>query len=177
MPIVTFWSNSEKTIGQTVAASVAATVMAMERNYKILLVSVDVNNDSIENCFGSQQSNKNIIKNIISTPKINLDIGTNGLIKMAKSKVLLNDDDKNNPNENKNHIKNRKSELLGNNLNLKNDNIDIILLNLNNEEESTQRKSNEKNEVLMEENEERSVNSSDLSSSSINENDGENKNN
>lgn len=85
MPIVTFWSNSEKTIGQTVAASVAATVMAMERNYKILLVSVDVNNDSIENCFGSQQSNKNIIKNIISTPKINLDTGTNGLIKMAKS--------------------------------------------------------------------------------------------
>ena len=61
MPIVTFWSNSEKTIGQTVSASVAATVMAMERNYKILLVSVDVNNNSIENCFGSQQSNKNII--------------------------------------------------------------------------------------------------------------------
>ena len=85
MAIVTFWSNSEKTIGQTVAAAVAATTMAMEHNYKVLLVSADVNNDSIEECFGSQQSNKKILKSIISTPQINLDNGINGLMKIARS--------------------------------------------------------------------------------------------
>ena len=39
MPIVTFWSNNEKTIGQTVSAAVVATVMAIEHNYKILLIT------------------------------------------------------------------------------------------------------------------------------------------
>ncbi len=85
MPIVTFWSNNEKTIGQTVAAASTATVMAMEHNYKVILISVDFNNKSIENCFGSQQSNKEIIKSLISTPQINLDTGTNGLLKVAQS--------------------------------------------------------------------------------------------
>lgn len=85
MSIVTFWSNSEKTIGQTVAASVAATTMAMEHNYKILLISADIHNDSIEGCFGAQQSNKKILKNIISTPQINLETGMSGLMKIAKS--------------------------------------------------------------------------------------------
>ncbi len=85
MPIVTFWSNSEKTIGQTVAASTVATVMAIEHNYKVLLISVDIDNDSMENCFGAQQSNKELIKTFVSGPQVNLDTGTNGLLKMARS--------------------------------------------------------------------------------------------
>lgn len=85
MPIITFWSNNEKAIGQTVAVSCAATVMAMDHNYKVLLVSADFNNDSIESCFGAQESNKELIKTLIKTPKINLDSGINGLLKMADS--------------------------------------------------------------------------------------------
>ena len=85
MPVVTFWSNSEKTIGQTVAASAAATAMAIERNYKVLLISVDFNNPSMENCFGAQQSNNEVLKSIIAKPKINLDTGISGLLKIAKS--------------------------------------------------------------------------------------------
>ena len=85
MPIVTFWSNNEKAIGQTVAAASTATVMAMEHNYKVILISVDFNNESMEKFFGSQQSNKELIKSLISTPQINLDTGTNGLLKVAQS--------------------------------------------------------------------------------------------
>ncbi len=85
MPIITFWSNSEKTIGQTVAAAVASTVMAMEHNYKTILISADFFNKSLENCFGSQQSNKEIIKSFISGPQVNLDTGINGLLKIAQS--------------------------------------------------------------------------------------------
>lgn len=91
MPIITFWSNNEKTIGQTVSASVAATVMAIEHNYKILLISADFNNDSIENCFGAQESNNELIKSLIRKPQINLGSGINGLLKLTDSNRVTPD--------------------------------------------------------------------------------------
>ena len=91
MSIITFWSNNEKTIGQTVAASVAAITMAMEHNYKVLLISADINNDSIEGCFGAQQSNSKILKNIVTTPQINMGSGISGLMKIAKSNRVTPD--------------------------------------------------------------------------------------
>lgn len=91
MPIITFWSNNEKAIGQTVSASVAATVMAMEHNYKILLISADYNNDTIENCFGAQESNKEILKSLIKKDQINLDSGISGLLKLADSNRVTPD--------------------------------------------------------------------------------------
>ena len=53
MPTLTFWSANEKAIGQTVSASLAATVMAIEHNYKVLLMSVDFNDEtiSITSCY------------------------------------------------------------------------------------------------------------------------------
>lgn len=91
MPIITFWSNSKKTIGQTVSASIAATVMAMEHNYKVLLISADINDTSIEDCFGSQESNKDIVNKLVSAPRINLDSGIKGLMKLADSKRVTPD--------------------------------------------------------------------------------------
>ena len=85
MPIVTFWSNNEKAIGQTVSAALTATVMAIECNYKILLISADYNNSKMENCFGAQETNKAIVKMLVNTPQVNLDSGINGLLKMADS--------------------------------------------------------------------------------------------
>lgn len=85
MPVVTFWSNSKKSIGQTVSASAVASAMAMEHNYKVLLICADMQDDTMEDCFGAQQSNKEILKTIISKPQMNLDTGTNGLLKMAQS--------------------------------------------------------------------------------------------
>lgn len=86
MPVITFWSNNKKAIGQTVSAAATATKMAMEHNYKILLVSVDFMDRTIENCFGAQQSNQAIVKSIFSSPKqVNFAAGVNGLIKMAQS--------------------------------------------------------------------------------------------
>lgn len=85
MPVITFWSNNEKAIGQTVSAAAAATVMAMEHNYKVLLMSADFNNETLENCFGAQESNKEIIKGLITKQQISLDSGIKGLLKMADS--------------------------------------------------------------------------------------------
>ena len=91
MPIITFWSKNEKAIGQTVSASIAATVMAMEHNYKVLLISADINDTSIEDCFGGQVSNKDIISKLVSAPKVNLDSGISGLMKLADSNRITPD--------------------------------------------------------------------------------------
>lgn len=85
MPVITFWSNSEKAIGQTVAASLAATVTAMEHNYKVLLISANFNDNVIEECFGAQESNREIVKSLVQKTQINLDSGINGLLKLADS--------------------------------------------------------------------------------------------
>lgn len=85
MPIITFWSNNEKTIGQTVAAALASTVMAIEQNYKILLISADINNDVMEGCFGALESNKEIVKTLVKKTQVNLESGVKGLIKLADS--------------------------------------------------------------------------------------------
>lgn len=65
MPIVTFWSNKEKTIGQTTTVAMVATVTAIEHNYKVLLISADFNDKIIEMSFGEQESNKDILKDIV----------------------------------------------------------------------------------------------------------------
>ena len=85
MPITTFWSNNKETIGQTVSAASMATEMAIEHNYRVLLISADFNNTTILDCFGAQESNKEILKGLIRKPQINLDSGINGLLKMASS--------------------------------------------------------------------------------------------
>lgn len=85
MPIVTFWSNNEKSIGQTVSTAVTATVTAIEHNYKVLLVSADFNDKMIEKCFGSQESNRDIVKGIVKKSQLNLDSGIKGLLKLADS--------------------------------------------------------------------------------------------
>lgn len=85
MPITTFWSNNQKAIGQTVAASITAITMAMNYNYKILLMSVDFEDEVLEMSFGAQESNKKILKDLGQTEQVNLDSGIEGLMKLANS--------------------------------------------------------------------------------------------
>lgn len=42
MAIITFWSNTKKETGQTMSIAAVATCMAIEHNYKILLVSTRI---------------------------------------------------------------------------------------------------------------------------------------
>lgn len=42
MAIITFWSKSKKETGQTMSAVAVATSMAIEHNYKILLISTRI---------------------------------------------------------------------------------------------------------------------------------------
>ena len=44
-----------------------------------MLICADMQDNTMERCFGEQQSNKELIKSIITKPQINLDTGTNGI--------------------------------------------------------------------------------------------------
>lgn len=84
MPIITFWSNSKKQTGQTMSLTAIATSMAIEHNYKILIISTDYNDDTLELCFGSA-NNKQIVSKLIKNPTIEVDSGIEGLYKIAYS--------------------------------------------------------------------------------------------
>ena len=51
MSIITFLSEDLKETGQTISISAIATAMAIEHNYKILLVSTEFMDKTLENCF------------------------------------------------------------------------------------------------------------------------------
>ena len=51
MPIVTFWNDERDQTGKTLTAVAVATRMAIERNYKILLISTSFQDPTIKNCF------------------------------------------------------------------------------------------------------------------------------
>lgn len=89
MPIVTFWSNTQKTIGQTVTMSSVTTAMAMDCSYKILLISADVNNNQLEKNFGMQQNNTGLLHSLMpSKPRIDIDSGIEGLLRLTRTNRL-----------------------------------------------------------------------------------------
>ena len=86
MAIITFCSNEVKETGQTLSLAAVATHMAIERNYKILIVSTNYNDLSLENCFweydkirptGALQKE--------NTKNVGLESGLEGLVKVLNS--------------------------------------------------------------------------------------------
>ncbi len=88
MSIITFWNNSRKQVGQTVAISTIATYLASEKNYKVLLMSSDYNDNALENAFGTVKVNDKIAKKLGRENEIDLANGIEGLIKLSRSNML-----------------------------------------------------------------------------------------
>lgn len=84
MAILTFKSNELKETGQTLSMVAVATQMAIEHSYKILIVSTNFKDLTLENCFWEYDK-------IYGTTKINgqsgvgIDSGIEGLIKVLVS--------------------------------------------------------------------------------------------
>ena len=74
MAIVTFCSNEIKETGQTLSLSAVATYMAIEHNYKILVISTDFNDLSLENCFWEYDKIRTEYRNRIWNRRINKSI-------------------------------------------------------------------------------------------------------
>lgn len=84
MAIVSFWSEEDKESGQTLSIAAVATYMAIEHNYRILLINATFNDDTLERCFWSVNNKKNIAK-IINQGKVDIASGPEGLISAIAS--------------------------------------------------------------------------------------------
>ncbi len=85
MAIITFKSNEFKETGQTLSLVATATQMAIEHSYKILVVSTNFKDQTLENCFWELDR---LNKPIISGPgraAVGVDSGIEGLIKVLAS--------------------------------------------------------------------------------------------
>lgn len=90
MAIITFNSNEIKETGQSLSLAAIATYMAIEHNYKILIVSTSFNDLTLENCFWEYEKIR-VASAIKKDNKVGLDSGIEGLIKVLKSNRTSNE--------------------------------------------------------------------------------------
>lgn len=90
MAIITFKSDERKETGQTLSLVAVATQMAVEHSYKILIVSTNFKDQTLENCFWELDR---LNKPIMANQKVNIgvDSGVEGLIKVLASNKTSND--------------------------------------------------------------------------------------
>lgn len=91
MPIITFWSHTKKQTGQTMSLVAMATSMAIEHNYRILILSTQYNDNTLELCFGTMENNKTLLTKILQNPTTTVDNGIEGLSKIVTSNRMTPD--------------------------------------------------------------------------------------
>lgn len=91
MSIVTFWNNGNEQTGKTLSIAAIATYMAIEHNYRILVISTGYNDRNIENCFWQPQKPQKRSGLFGPNTKVNFEDGISGLAKIMKSNKLSPD--------------------------------------------------------------------------------------
>ena len=84
MAIIGFWSGSKKESGQTVSISAIATHMAVEHNYKILLIDATFDDDTMERGFWKVEK-KNSLASQLNKGKMDIASGAEGLVSAVAS--------------------------------------------------------------------------------------------
>lgn len=86
MPIVTFWNESRKESAQTTSIVAIATQMAIEHNYRVLLIDAAFHDTAMEKAFFKPRENK-VIKEL-NQGKLDISSGPEGLVSaIASNKV------------------------------------------------------------------------------------------
>lgn len=85
MAIVTFKSNEIKETAQTLSIAAVATQMAIEHNYKVLLVSTNFKDKTLEECFW-EVNKKSPLMNAMGKPTmVGIEAGVEGLMRVMAS--------------------------------------------------------------------------------------------
>ncbi len=90
MSVVTFWNDDREQSGKTLSAVAVATMMAIERNFKILLLSTSCNDSTMKNCFWVDSTRKNSNKDLFgrSSNNIAVENGIEGLTKLISANKI-----------------------------------------------------------------------------------------
>lgn len=88
MPIVTFWNDSRDQSGKTLTSVAVATKMAIERNYKILLISTSFQDPTMKNCFWGNEVQRNLKLFGGKMNNIAVENGMEGLAKLIAANKI-----------------------------------------------------------------------------------------
>lgn len=91
MSIVTFWNDDREQSGKTLTSVAVATRMAIERNYKILLISTSFLDPTIKNCFWGNEVSRNLKLFGGKLNNIAVENGIEGLSKLITANKLTPD--------------------------------------------------------------------------------------
>lgn len=83
MAIITFWNESEKENGQTLSIIAIANQMAIEHNFRILVVDACFHDKTMERAFWKFKENKTVQK--LNAGKIDISSGAEGLVSAVAS--------------------------------------------------------------------------------------------
>ena len=88
MSVVTFWNDGREQTGKTLSIAAISTYMAIEHNYRILIISTGYRDDTLNQCFWKEKKAKRNFG--LFGPNTNeiLEEGIVGLAKVVKSNKL-----------------------------------------------------------------------------------------
>lgn len=86
MSIVTFWGSGKEQVGKTLSVVAIATNMAIEHNKRVLLISASFNNDTLKNCYWTEETKKSMT--FVPKDRVELDNGIEGLAKIIQSNKI-----------------------------------------------------------------------------------------
>lgn len=88
MSIVTFWNDDREQTGKTLVSVAIATRMAIECNYKVLLISTSFQDPTIKNCFWGEENQRNLRLFGGKSHNIAVENGIEGLLKLITANKL-----------------------------------------------------------------------------------------
>ena len=91
MSIVTFYNSSKEQTGKTMSIAAIATYMAIQHNYRILIVSTTNTEDVLKKCFWEEKKKKRNLGIFGPNASIEIENGVEGLVRMIRSNKITPD--------------------------------------------------------------------------------------
>ena len=91
MSIVTFWNDGREQSGNTLTSIAVATRMAIERNYRILLISTSFQDPTMKNCFWGDEVQRSLKLFGVKSNALAVESGIEGLSKLVTANKLTPD--------------------------------------------------------------------------------------
>ena len=88
MSIVTFWNSGKEQTGKTLSIAASSTYMAIEHNYRILVISTGKGDKTLDRCFWQEKKVRKNLGLFGPNTHVAMEEGISGLIKIMRSNKL-----------------------------------------------------------------------------------------
>ena len=92
MSVITFWNNGREQTGKTLSMAAISTYMAIQHNYRILVVSTGYKDETLKNCFWKEKKVKRNLGLFGPNANESLESGIIGLSKIVNSNKISAED-------------------------------------------------------------------------------------